>query len=129
MVTDTIGDFIIKIKNSNLARKDLVTLYNSKMNLAIAETLAKAGFIKSVSKAKGGKMLDIALEYKADKSPKITNVSRVSKPSRRVYKKSSEIKPFKNGLGAIVISTPKGVISNKEAFKQKVGGEVLFKIW
>jgi len=129
MVTDTIGDFIIRIKNSNLAGKELATSYNSKINLAMAEALVKAGFLKSVSKIKSGKMLEMTLAYKSDKSPKIMNVSRVSKPSRRVYKKSSEIKPFKNGLGAAIISTPKGILTDKEASKQKVGGEVLFNIW
>jgi small subunit ribosomal protein S8 len=129
MVTDTIGDFIIRIKNSNLAGKESVTLYNSKMNLAIAEALVKAGFLKSVSKIKGDKMLEIALLYKSDKTPKITSVGRISKPSRRVYKKSSELKSFRNGLGSTILSTPAGILSNKDAFKQKVGGEVLFKIW
>ena len=129
MVTDTIGDFLIRIKNSNLAGKEVASLHNSKMNLAIAEALVKAGFLKSVEKTKGGKMLEATLVYKSDKSPKIMNVGRVSKPSRRVYKKSSEIRPFKNGLGAMVFSTPKGILIDKEAVKQKVGGEALFKIW
>jgi len=129
MVTDTIGDFIIRIKNANLAKKDLMTLYNSKMKFAIAEALVRAGYIKSVSKNKNSKMIEIALEYKSDKSPKITNVDRISKPSRRIYNKSSEIKFFKNNENTIILSTPKGILSNKEAHKQGVGGEVLFKIW
>jgi small subunit ribosomal protein S8 len=74
-------------------------------------------------------MIDVVLSYKSDKSPKITNVQRISKPSRRIYIKSEDIKPFKNGFGVTIISTPAGVLSNKEAVKQKIGGEILFKIW
>ncbi len=129
MVTDIIGDFIIRIKNANFAGKEVVSVYASKNKVAVADVLARTGYIKSFSKNSAGKMLDIVLNYKSDKTPKIRGVERVSKPSRRVYQKSGDIKPFKNGFGATVISTPSGVLSNKEAVKQKVGGEVLFKIW
>ena len=129
MVTDIIGDFIIRIKNANLSGKETVSMYTSKNKIAIADALLRAGYIKSFSKNSTGRMLDIVLNYKSDKTPKITNVQRISKPSRRVYQKSSEIKPFKSGFGAIIISTPAGILSNREAVKQKVGGEVLFKIW
>ena len=128
MVTDIIGDFIIRLKNANLAGKESISLYTSKNKEAVADALARAGYIKSFSKNSTGKMLEVVLAYKADKSPKITDVQRVSKPSRRVYQKYSEIKPFKYGYGAVIISTPAGILSNKEAVKQKVGGEVLFKI-
>jgi small subunit ribosomal protein S8 len=127
MVTDIIGDFIIRIKNGNLAGKESITTYTSKMKEAIADALVRSGFVKSFSK--DGKMIDVVLNYKSDKSAKIIGVQRVSKPSRRVYQKSTDIKPFKNGFGSFIISTPNGVLSNKEAVKQKVGGEVLFKIW
>ena len=129
MVTDIIGDFIIRIKNANLANKETVSMYSSKNKIAIADALARTGYIKSFSKNSTGKMIEIVLNYKSDKTPKIQGVQRVSKLSRRVYKKSSEIKPFKNGFGTTIFSTPAGILSNKEAVKQKVGGEVLFKIW
>lgn len=129
MVTDAIGDLLIRIKNANLAKKESVSLYTSKMKEAIAKTLLHSGFIKSVSKAKNGKMLEIDLSYNEDKSPKITGVSRISKPSKRIYKKVSEIKPFKGGFGSVILSTPLGILSDKEAKKKKVGGEALFKIW
>jgi small subunit ribosomal protein S8 len=129
MVTDTIGDFIIRIKNANLVGKEVVSIYFSKNKEAVADALVRAGYIKSFSKNSTGKMLDVVLSYKADKSSKITDVKRISKPSRRVYQKSTELKPFKNGFGAVIVSTPAGILSNKEAVKQKVGGEVLFKIW
>lgn len=127
MVTDNIGDFIIRIKNGNLAGKDAVSAYTSKMKEAIADALVRAGYIKSFSK--NGKMIDVVLNYKSDKSPKITGVQRVSKPSRRIYQKSGDIKPFRSGFGAVIFSTPEGILSGKEATKKKVGGEVLFKIW
>ena len=129
MVTDIIGDFIIRIKNGNLANKETVSIYYSKNKEAVADALVRTGYLKSFSKNSTGKMLDVVLNYKADKTPKITDVQRISKPSRRVYQKSSEIKPFKSGFGATIISTPAGILSNREAVKQKVGGEILFKIW
>lgn len=129
MVTDIIGDFIIRIKNANFANKESVSVYTSKTKTAIADTLVRAGYIKSFAKNSTGRMLDVVLNYKSDKSPKITGVQRISKPSRRIYQKSVEIKPFKSGFGVTIISTPNGILSNKEAVKQKVGGEVLFKIW
>lgn len=129
MVTDIIGDFIIRIKNGNLAGKEVVSVYTSKNKEAVADALVRAGYIKSFSKNSTGRMLDIVLNYKSDKTPRISGVQRVSKPSRRVYQKSADTKPFKSGFGAIIISTPAGILSNKEAVKQKVGGEVLFKIW
>ncbi|MFH1454728.1 MAG: 30S ribosomal protein S8 [bacterium] len=129
MVTDIIGDFIIRIKNANFANKEVVSMYTSKTKEVIADALTRAGYIKSFSKNSTGKMLDIVLSYKSDKTSKITGVQRVSKPSRRVYQKSGDIKPFKNGFGAVIFSTPEGVLSNREAVKKNVGGEVLFKIW
>lgn len=127
MVTDNIGDFIIRIKNGNLVGKEVASVYSSKNKVAIADALVRAGYLKSFSV--NGKMLEVVLNYKSDKTPKITGVQRISKPSKRVYQKSVDIKPFKSGFGATIISTPAGILSNREAVKQKVGGEVLFKIW
>src|SRR5574344_2707725 len=97
MVTDKIGDLIIKLKNAGFARKESISVYSSKINDAVLNALVKAGYVQSVSKRKNSRMLDITLSYKSDKSPKITGVQRISKPSRRVYTKYSDIKPFKNG--------------------------------
>ena len=129
MVTDIIGDLIIRIKNANLVGKEIVSVYTSKNKEAIANALVRAGYIKSFSKNSTGRLLEVVLAYKADKSSKIIGVQRVSKPSKRVYQKSEDIKPFRSGFGATIISTPAGILTNKEAVKQKVGGEVLFKIW
>lgn len=127
MVTDTIADFIIRLKNANLVGKESISTYTSKKKEAIADALTRAGFVKSFSK--NGKMIEVVLSYKSDKSSKIKGVQRISKPSRRVYQGSADIKSFKNGYGAVIFSTPAGILSNKEASKQKVGGEILFKIW
>ncbi len=129
MVTDKIGDLIIRLKNANLKGKESITLYTSNLKFAVAEALQRSGFVKSVSKSKNGKELEIVLAYKADKTPKIENVQRISKPSRRIYKPVSDIKSFKNGFGSMILSTPAGILSDKEARKQKVGGEAMFRIW
>ena len=129
MVTDKIGDLIIKLKNAGFAGKENVVVYGSKNNEAILETLVRAGYLKAVTKKKNSRMVEITLAYKTDKSPRITDVQRVSRNSRRVYSTASDIRPFKNGFGSIIFSTSNGILTDKEAFKQKVGGEVLFKIW
>lgn len=129
VVTDVIGDFIIRIKNANRAQKETVTFYASKKKEAVAQALVRAGFIASATKTKNGKMLEVKLAYNPDQTPKVSQVERISKPSRRVYQGVADIKPFKNGFGAVVFSTPAGILTNKEAAKQKVGGEALFKIW
>jgi small subunit ribosomal protein S8 len=129
MVTDNIGDFIIRLKNANLVGKESVSIYTSKIKESVADALVRAGFVKSFSKNKNGKTLEVVLAYNEDKTPRITDVSRISKPSRRIYKSVSELKPAANRIGLMIISTPAGVLSNKEAYKQKVGGEVMFKIW
>lgn len=129
MVTDKIGDLIIKLKNAGFAGKESVIIYGSKNNEAILETLLRSGYIKAILKKKNNRMIEIVLAYKTDKSPRITDVKRVSKNSRRVYSGASEIRPFKNGFGSMIFSTSSGILTDKEAFKKKVGGEVLFKIW
>ncbi len=129
MVTDKIGDLINRIKSGNQVGKESISLYSSKILEAVAQALERAGFVQSVSKSKNGKMLEITLAYKHDKTPKVIGAERISKPSRRIYKGSAELKPFKNGYGSVIVSTPKGIFSDKEAVKEKIGGEVMFKIW
>jgi small subunit ribosomal protein S8 len=130
VITDSIGDLIIQLKNANRVGKESVILPASNLKEAVANALLRAGFVSVVSrKKKTSRQLEITLAYGADKAPKITDVKRISKPSRRVYKGSNDIKPLKNGYGATIISTPKGILSDKEAVKEKVGGEVMFKVW
>jgi small subunit ribosomal protein S8 len=130
VITDSIGDLIIRLKNANRVGKESVVVSASKLKEAVANALKRAGFVAGVSKkGKDSRFLEIALAYGAEKAPKIKEVQRISKPSRRVYQASKDIKIFKNGFGATIISTPKGILSDKEAKKEKVGGEIMFKIW
>lgn len=130
MVSDSIGDLIIQLKNAGNAGKHAISVPYSEFKYKVAEKLKEKGYAKLVTKRgkKIKKYLDIELEYKG-KAPRINGVLRVSKPGRRIYKKTSEIFPVKYGKGAIILSTPKGVLTGEEARKQKTGGEALFKIW
>ena len=118
------------MKNGNLAGKTVVFLSYYKMKQAIAECLKKEGYVDTVLKKvkKSYPALEIGLVY-ADKKPKITEVERISKQSRRVYFGVKDIHPVKNGSGLLVLSTPKGILGGKEARREQVGGEALFKIW
>jgi small subunit ribosomal protein S8 len=127
---DSISNMIIMLKNASLAGKPTVTFPYSKMKNAIAECLKKEGYIKQVSKKvkKGFSVLELDLVY-TDKMPKITEVERVSKQSRRVYFNMKDIHSVRSGSGLLVLSTPKGILSGKEARKEQVGGEALFRLW
>jgi len=127
---DSISNMIIIMKNGSLAGKESVTFPFSKMKNAIGECLKKAGYVANVSKKikKGQPLLEVELVY-VDKKPKITEVERISKQSRRVYFGMKDIHSVRNGSGLLVLSTPKGILSGKEARKEQVGGEALFKIW
>ena len=118
------------IKNSGRAGHESVVVPYSKVKSAIAECLVKEGFLKSVSKKtkKGFPTLELSLMY-VDGKPKITETERVSKSSCRVYKGVKEIRPTRNGFGLTLLTTPKGILTDKQARKEMVGGEVLFKIW
>lgn len=129
MVVDPISDFIISIKNANNAGKESVSVFYSKLKEAISKILLKEGFIKDFSKKKKTNKFDITLSYDKDGKARIREIERISKPSKRVYFGSDEIKPFKNGYGRIFLSTSKGIMTDKEARKENLGGEALFKIW
>lgn len=127
---DPIADMLIRIKNGGNAGKDIVEMPFSNLKESIAKVLFAEGFITSYAKKgkKVQKTLEIGIAYEG-KKPRVTDVARMSKPSRRFYLGVGEIKPVKNGFGLMVISTPKGVMSGDEARKSQVGGEALFKIW
>jgi len=127
---DQIANMMNMIKNANRVGREFVVVPHSKIKQAIADCLVNAGYIASVSKKtkKGFPILEIGLMYK-DEAPKVTGVERVSKSSCRVYKGVKEIKPTRNGYGTAVMTTPKGILTDKQARKEMVGGEVLFKIW
>ena len=128
MVTDPVSDLIIRIKNAGKARKESVLLPYSKLKEAIATVLVAEGFLKSVSKKKTSPTLEVVLNYHNGES-KIKDVERISKSSRRIYKGFEEIHLSKGGFGKTIFSTPKGILTDRQAIRERVGGEVLFKIW
>jgi small subunit ribosomal protein S8 len=127
---DPLSNMIVAIKNAGTAGHDSVSVPHSKMKESIASVLEKEGFIKGFSKKmhKGKPMLDISL-FVEGRQPKIKGVKRVSKTSKRIYKKSSELRPVRSGYGLMIITTPEGVMSALDAKRAKLGGEVLFTIW
>jgi len=124
---DQIANMINMIKNAGRAGHPFVVVPYSKIKFSIAECLAKEGYLKSVNKKtkKNFPTLELGLVY-VDDAPKITGVDRISKSSCRVYK---GVKEIRRGYGLTVLSTPKGILTDKEAKKEMVGGEVLFKLW
>ena len=118
------------MKNASLAGKETVSFPASKMKEAICNCLKKEGYISNVSKKvqKDHPVIEVELLY-TDKKPKINDVDRISKQSRRVYFQMKDIHSVKSGSGLLVLSTPKGILSGKDARKEQVGGEALFKIW
>lgn len=127
---DPIADMLIRIKNGSIAGKDVVEMPFSNLKEAIAVVLFKQGYISSYAKKgkKVQKTLELGLSYEGKKA-RVSDVLRMSKPSRRFYLKADEIKQVKNGYGLLVMSTPKGIMTGDDAKKGQVGGEVLFKIW
>lgn len=127
---DSIANMLIVMKNGSLAGKESVVVPYSKLKNAIGECLKKEGYVARVSKKvkKGFPVLEIELSYK-DKHPKITQVERVSKQSKRVYFGVSDIHKVRNGSGLLVLSTPKGILSGNDARREQVGGEALFRVW
>ena len=123
-------DAIIKVKNAQMARKETVLVPYSRLNQAVLKTLADRRFVKDVQKKAVGRrqMLEVRLKYEEGK-PRIEGVKIVSKPGRRVYRPYGELRPVRQGFGIAVLSTSKGVMSNGEAYKQKIGGEYLFEVW
>lgn len=128
MVTDPVADLITRIKNAGKVRKESVLLPYSKLKEAIANVLVSEGYVKSASKKKTSPTLEVVLNYHNGES-KVKDVQRISKSSRRVYKGFEEIHPTKGGFGKLILSTPKGILTDRQAIKERVGGEVLFKIW
>ncbi len=134
MMTDKIADMLIRIKNAQMRRKEEVEIYPySKLKEAILKILKEEGFIEDYTfvddENPARRKLIVKLRYYPDGSPMITDVKRVSKPGRRVYKGYRELKPVMNGLGIAIVSTSKGILTDKQCRKLKVGGEVLAEVW
>lgn len=131
MNNDPVADLIVRLKNAAAIGKSSVSIPFSNFKLAIAEALKGAGYVKTVEKKgkKVKKILDITLTYDEAGRPAITGVKRISKPGRRIYRGARELFSVRYGHGALILSTPKGILTNAEARKQKVGGEALFEVW
>ena len=129
---DPIADMLTRIRNANIAKHDTVDIPSSKMKLAIAEILYKEGYIRKYDIIDDGnfKAIRVTLKYGADKNEKvISGLKRISKPGLRVYAGKDEIPKVLGGLGIVILSTNQGVITDKEARRLPVGGEVLAFVW
>ena len=130
-ITDSIADMLTRIRNANSAKHDSVKVPASNMKKAIAQILVDEGYIKSFSVEEDGKqgMMEIILKYGPNKSQVITGLRRVSKPGLRIYSSCEDMPKVMKGLGIAILSTPKGILTDKDARKANVGGEVLAFIW
>ena len=129
-MTDPITDLLNRIRNNQAVLKETVSIPFSNLKYKIAKILEKEGFIEKVEKKgrKIEKVIEINLKYQ-DKIPAISGLTRVSKPGKRIYTRAKKIKKVKGGYGISIISTPKGLMTDKEARKQKLGGEIICEIW
>jgi small subunit ribosomal protein S8 len=133
MITDPIADMLTRIRNANVAMHDVVVMPSSKQKVALAEILKKEGYIADYSVAastKGpGNALTIQMKYADNRARTISGVKRVSTPGLRVYRNSKSVPRVLGGLGVAVLSTSQGLMTDREARKRKVGGEVLCFVW
>lgn len=129
MMTDPISDMLSRIRNAQLVSKQEVVLPFSKMKFGIAKILEKEGFVKNVEKITEAKYPQIRIELiYSDKRPQIQLIRRVSKPGRRVYAKTSDLPVVLSDFGIAIISTPNGLMTNKEARARHLGGEIICEI-
>jgi len=131
LVLDPIADMLTRIRNANSNKHDTVLIPQSKTKLAIAEILKNEGFIvdfKAVE-SEGIKMIEVALKYGPNGERVIQGLKRISKPGLRIYSNAEQLPQVLNGLGIAIVSTSKGIITDKEARKLNVGGEVLAYVW
>jgi len=128
--SDPIADFLIRLKNASMVKKEVVEVPASRMKEDILKILQREGFIKEYSKIEDGRqgILKVYLKYK-DGMPTLRGVKRVSKPGRRIYVKKDEIPKVLRGTGIAIISTSKGIMTDEEARKNMIGGEVICYVW
>ncbi len=129
--SDPIADMLTRIRNGSLARHPSVTLPHSNLKNAVAEILRDEGYVRELSTVRSGphKMLRIHLIYDEKQKPAITGLQRVSKPSLRIYVGQKEVPRVYGGLGTAIVSTSKGIMTGRKAWKEKIGGEVLCVVW
>ena len=132
-MTDPIADMLTRIRNANVAMHDEVAMPSSKRKLALAEVLRREGYIASyaemVNSPRPGKTLTIEMKYSPERDRVIRGLRRISKPGLRIYRKRDEIPRVQGGLGVAVVSTNKGLMSDREARKNRMGGEILCYVW
>ena len=130
-ITDAIADMLTRIRNANSAKHDSVKVPASNMKKAIAQILVDEGYIKGFTVEEDGKqgIMEVQLKYGPNKSQVITGLRRVSKPGLRIYTNVEDMPKVMNGLGIAILSTPKGIMTDKDARKANVGGEVLAFVW
>jgi small subunit ribosomal protein S8 len=130
-MTDPISDMLTRIRNASIASYDTVEIPSSTMKIEIAKILKFEGYIRNYKLVEDTKqsIIVIYLKYNQDKSSVIKGLKRISKPSRRIYARSREVPKTLNNLGITVVSTSRGVMTDREARKAGVGGEVVFSVW
>ncbi len=129
MMTDPIADMLTRIRNAQMARRSLVLVPFSKIKMRIAEILQREGYIGDITRQEGTPpMLSLVLKY-TDRMPAIQEIKRESKPGHRMYRKAEEIPKVLNGYGRAIISTPQGLMTDKEAREKKIGGEVICSVY
>jgi small subunit ribosomal protein S8 len=132
-MTDPISDMLTRIRNANVAMHDDVRMPSSTQKLALAGLLHKEGYISSFSEddngEKPGRTLTIEMKYSPERARVISGLTRISKPGLRIYRKRDEIPRVQGGLGVAVVSTNKGLMSDREARKNRMGGEILCFVW
>jgi small subunit ribosomal protein S8 len=131
VMTDPIADMLTRIRNANSVYHDKVEIPGSKIKQAIVEILKSEGFVKDYEVVSDGKQgtIKVALKYGANREKVITGIKRISKPGLRVYAKNDQLPRVLGGLGIAIISTSKGIMSDKQARKEGLGGEVIAYVW
>lgn len=131
MSTDTISDMLTRIRNGYFARLREVEIFHSKINEALGTILAREGYLHGVrtEEKDGNKFLILLLKYSGGKIPALTNVKRISKPGIRTYTNKHNLPRVRGGMGVAIISTPKGLMTDKQARKEGVGGEIICTVW
>ncbi|MBL7158638.1 MAG: 30S ribosomal protein S8 [Candidatus Omnitrophica bacterium] len=130
-ITDPIADMLTVLKNGSMVKKETVEVRKSGRTESVLSILKKEGFIsnyKAMDDARGGS-IKVYLRYEKNGTPALTGLKRISRPGRRVYTKADEIKSVYSGLGIAIISTSKGVVSDKEAREKSAGGEIMCHVW
>jgi len=129
MMTDPVSDMLTRIRNAALARHERTLVPASQLKKHIAEILKLEGFIADVRQEDDPRHLTIVLKYARDRTSAIDGIKRVSRPGRRVYVRHDRIPRVLSGMGVAILSTSRGIMSDKEARRQKVGGELLCEVW